>query len=95
MALARVQPGQINYASSGIGSVGHMAAELFAMTAGIKLHHIPYKGNGQAISEVLAGQVPLMTFADHQLVTKEPRAYVIHIDTDLLGEIFGRFCIGK
>lgn len=60
VAFAKSRPGQLNYASSGVGAVGHMAAELFAMTAGIKLQHIPYKGNGAAIAEVLAGQVPLM-----------------------------------
>lgn len=60
VAFAKSRPGDLNYASSGIGAVGHMAAELFAMTAGIKLQHIPYKGNGAAIAEVLAGQVPLM-----------------------------------
>jgi tripartite-type tricarboxylate transporter receptor subunit TctC len=60
VAFAKSRPGQVNYASSGVGAVGHMAAELFAMTAGIKLQHIPYKGNGAAIAEVLAGQVPLM-----------------------------------
>lgn len=71
VALAKSRPGQINYASSGIGAVGHMAAELFALTAGIKLQHIPYKGNGQAISEVLAGQVPLMFSA--------PAAVISHV----------------
>lgn len=58
--FAKARPGQVNYASSGVGAVGHMAAELLATTAGIQLVHIPYKGNGAAIAEVLAGQVPLM-----------------------------------
>jgi tripartite-type tricarboxylate transporter receptor subunit TctC len=71
VALAKVRPTQIDYASSGVGAVGHLAAELFAMTAGIKLQHIPYKGNGQAIAEVLAGQVPLMFSA--------PAAVVNHV----------------
>ena len=60
VALARARPDQVNYASAGVGAVGHMAAELFATVAGIKLQHIPYKGNGAAIADVLGGQVPLM-----------------------------------
>ncbi len=60
VAFAKARPGQVNYASSGVGAVGHMAAELLATTAGVQLVHIPYKGNGAAIAEVLAGQVPLM-----------------------------------
>jgi len=76
VALAKSRPGQINYASSGIGAVGHMAAELFAMTASIRLQHIPYKGNGQAISEVLAGQVPLMFSA--------PAAVISHVRANKL-----------
>ena len=44
VALARARPDQVNYASAGVGAVGHMAAELFATVAKIKLQHIPYKG---------------------------------------------------
>ena len=60
VAFARARPGQVNYASAGIGAVGHMAAELLATTAQIRIQHIPYKGNGAAIADVLGGQVPLM-----------------------------------
>jgi tripartite-type tricarboxylate transporter receptor subunit TctC len=60
VAFAKARPGQVNYASAGIGAVGHMAAELLATTAQIRLQHIPYKGNGAAIADVLGGQVPLM-----------------------------------
>jgi len=60
VAFARARPGQLNYASAGVGAVGHMAAELLATTAHIRLQHIPYKGNGAAIADVLGGQVPLM-----------------------------------
>jgi tripartite-type tricarboxylate transporter receptor subunit TctC len=76
VAFAKSRPGDLNYASSGIGAVGHMAAELFAMTAGIKLQHIPYKGNGAAIAEVLAGQVPLMFSA--------PAAVIGHVRANKL-----------
>lgn len=60
VALAKSRPGQLNYASAGVGAVGHMAAELLATTAGIRIQHIPYKGNGAAIADVLGGQVPLI-----------------------------------
>jgi len=56
VALAKARPGQINYASSGIGSISHLSTELFAMMAGIQLTHVPYKGIGQSITETIAGQ---------------------------------------
>jgi tripartite-type tricarboxylate transporter receptor subunit TctC len=46
-ALARAQPGRINFASPGVGTVGHFATELFATRAGVKLNHVPYKGAAQ------------------------------------------------
>jgi tripartite-type tricarboxylate transporter receptor subunit TctC len=60
IALARSKPGQLSYATSGIGSTGHIAAELFMREAGIKMLHVPYKGNAQSIADVLGGQVNLM-----------------------------------
>lgn len=54
---ARVAPGTINYASSGTGSTLHLAGALFAQQAGVDMVHIPYKGNSQAINDVVAGQV--------------------------------------
>ncbi len=58
IALAKSKPGAINYASSGIGSPGHLAAVLFESMAKIQITHIPYKGGGPAITDLLAGQVP-------------------------------------
>ena len=58
IALAKTKPGQINYASSGIGSPGHLAAVLLDSMAKIQLNHIPYKGGGPAITDLLAGHVP-------------------------------------
>jgi len=58
IALAKSKPGQLNYASSGIGSPGHLAAELMEAMTGIKLSHVPYKGGGPAITDLLAGHVP-------------------------------------
>jgi tripartite-type tricarboxylate transporter receptor subunit TctC len=57
VALAKKQPGRINYASPGAGSIAHLASELFWKTAGIKLNHIPYKGGGPAVADAIAGHV--------------------------------------
>lgn len=56
---ARGRPDQISYASSGQGSIQHLVGELFAQNLGINLLHIPYKGGGQAVNDVIAGQVNL------------------------------------
>lgn len=59
IALAKTQPGKINYASAGNGSGIHLSTVLFAVTAGIELTHIPYKGTGQALTDVIGGHVAL------------------------------------
>lgn len=56
----KAKPGEIAYASSGNGSTGHIAAELFSRAAGLKMLHVPYKGNAQSLVDVMAGQVPMM-----------------------------------
>lgn len=60
VALAKQRPGEISYASAGTGGTGHMAAELFNRHAGLKMLHVPYKGNAQAIVDVISGQVTMM-----------------------------------
>ena len=60
IALAKSRPGRINYASPGSGTGGHMAVELLKLMAGIALTHVPYKGSGPALIDVIAGQVPVM-----------------------------------
>jgi len=60
IALAKARPGEISYASAGTGGTGHMAAELFNRHAGLKMLHVPYKGNAQAIVDVISGQVTMM-----------------------------------
>ena len=60
VALARRSSQSPSYASSGNGSLPHLATELFKQVAGIELLHIPYRGDGQALTDVLAGRVPLM-----------------------------------
>lgn len=60
IALAKAHPNQLSYASAGTGGTGHMAAELFSRQAGIRMLHVPYKGNSQAIVDVIGGQVTMM-----------------------------------
>lgn len=60
VALAKARPNEISYASSGTGGTGHMAVELFNRQAGVKMLHVPYKGNSQALVDVIAGHVPMM-----------------------------------
>ena len=62
IALAKKDPGKIDYASSGNGSAQHLVGALFASMAGIELNHVPYKGSGQAMQDVLGGRVKV-TFA--------------------------------
>lgn len=59
IALARAKPNDINYASSGVGTANHLAAELLSSMAGIRLTHIPYKGSGAALPALIGGQVKL------------------------------------
>ena len=60
VALAKARPGQIDYASGGSGGSPHLATELFKKMAGIDLNHVPYRGAGPALTDVLAGQVQVM-----------------------------------
>jgi tripartite-type tricarboxylate transporter receptor subunit TctC len=62
VALARAQPGKLSFASAGIGTTPHMAGELFKDRAGQNLLHVPYKGSGPAMADLIAGQVQ-MTFS--------------------------------
>lgn len=60
IALAKARPGQLNFASAGIGSSNHMAGELFKVMAGINIVHVPYKGNAPSITDALAGNVEMV-----------------------------------
>ena len=71
VALAKAKKTALNYASAGNGTVGHMVAELFKIETGTQIVHIPYKGNGAAITDVLAGQVQIMFSA--------PAAVIAHV----------------
>ena len=73
IALAKASPGKLTFASSGTGAASHLAGELFKAMAGVDLLHVPYKGTGQAVTDLIAGQVNLM-FAPAQTVTAYVRA---------------------
>ena len=60
VALMKAKPGQINFASSGSGTSTHLAGELFKLTAGVSINHIPYKGGGPALTDLVGGQVQMM-----------------------------------
>jgi len=70
IAYARARPGQLSYASAGLGSTSHFSAELFNRMAGIQMAHVPYKGTGPALPDLLAGRVhvifePTLTMLPH------------------------------
>ena len=73
IAFARANPGRLSYASSGSGAASHLSAELFKSMARVDLLHVPYKGTGQAVTDLLAGQVDLL-FAPSQTVIQHVRA---------------------
>ncbi len=58
--LAKAKPGSLNYASVGNGSPGHIAGEMYKLRAAVDMAHIPYKGGGPAVTDVMGGQVPLL-----------------------------------
>jgi tripartite-type tricarboxylate transporter receptor subunit TctC len=62
IAYAKANPGKVNFGSAGVGTVSHITGEYFARAAGIQLVHIPYKGTGPALSDLLGGHIP-MAFA--------------------------------
>jgi tripartite-type tricarboxylate transporter receptor subunit TctC len=71
IALAKSKPGRLNYASSSVATSSHLAAEMFCIQAGIKMEHVPYKGAGPGLTDLMAGQVQVM-FAN-------PAAAIAHV----------------
>jgi tripartite-type tricarboxylate transporter receptor subunit TctC len=63
VALAKANPGRINYSSAGHGSTGHLTGELFRSRAGIEIVHVSYKGGGQAVQDLLGGQIQMLVTA--------------------------------
>jgi tripartite-type tricarboxylate transporter receptor subunit TctC len=60
IAHAKANPGKVNMASAGIGSAGHLAGELFMLMTGVRLVHVPYRGNAPALTDLIAGQVEVL-----------------------------------
>jgi tripartite-type tricarboxylate transporter receptor subunit TctC len=60
LAFAKANPGKVNFASQGVGSPGHVAGELLKMMAGIDMVHVPYRGGGPALTDLIGGQVQAM-----------------------------------
>src|ERR1700704_1675516 len=60
IALAKSKPGEVFYASTGVGTAPHLSGELFAMRGGLKLVHVPYQGSPQAVTDLLAGRTSMM-----------------------------------
>lgn len=73
VALAKAQPGKLNFASAGIGGLPHLAGELFKLTAKIDIVHVPYRGAAPAINDLLGQQVQ-MTFLDLPVILPQIRA---------------------
>jgi tripartite-type tricarboxylate transporter receptor subunit TctC len=73
VALAKAQPGKLNFASSGPGSLPHLAGELFKLTAGINIVHVPYRGAAPAVNDLLAQQVQ-MVFLDLPVLLPQIKA---------------------
>lgn len=76
IAWAKANPGKLNYASQGNGSVAHIGTEIFKQSTGVEMTHVPYKGSGQAIADVLAGQV--------QVFITTPPSVMQHVNTGKL-----------
>ena len=76
IALAKSKPGQLNYGSTGTGGSGHLAMEMFCTLAGVKMQHVPYKGAGPAITDLIGGQI--------QMHTNNPLVMISHIKSGKL-----------
>jgi tripartite-type tricarboxylate transporter receptor subunit TctC len=84
IAYVKQNPGKLNYASQGNGSVSHIGTEIFKQQTGVSLVHVPYKGSGQAIADVLAGQV--------QVFMTTPPSVMQHVQA---GKLKGYAVTGK
>jgi tripartite-type tricarboxylate transporter receptor subunit TctC len=73
VALAKAEPGKLNFASAGIGGLPHLAGELFKLTAKIDIVHVPYRGAAPAINDLLGQQVQ-MTFLDLPVILPQIKA---------------------
>ena len=90
---AKLAPGSINYGSAGVGTVTHIAGELFASMAGIKLVHVPYKGSGPVLNDLVGGHIPMSftpipaVHGDFQAGTLKPLAVTGATRSSLLPDV--------
>jgi tripartite-type tricarboxylate transporter receptor subunit TctC len=68
IAYAKANPGKLNYASGGTGSSTHLATELFSQMAGVRMVHVPYKGTGQSLTDLIAGNIQIAFFGFNQIL---------------------------
>lgn len=68
IALAKSRPGQLNFASGGSGTTSHLTGEYFKLAAGVKIVHVPYKGSGQATTDLMTGQIQMMFIGVHSSI---------------------------
>jgi tripartite-type tricarboxylate transporter receptor subunit TctC len=80
---ARAVPGKLNYGSPGEGSVGHLVAALFVARAGLSVVHVPYKGGGPAMADLLGGQIPMLFGNSGEVMAnaKSDRIRIIAVST--------------
>ena len=93
IAYAKANPGKVNYASAGTGSQQHVAGELFKMMAGIEMVHVPYRGGGPALADLMGGQVQLFfgtTASTIELIRSRQAARAGGDHRDALGGAAGR-----
>jgi tripartite-type tricarboxylate transporter receptor subunit TctC len=84
IAAAKAKPGAMNFASAGIGSVSHLAAERFRLSAGIEAQHIPFRGPNEAFTEVMAGRIDFyfLPLAPALPLVKEGQLIALAVSTD-------------
>ena len=84
IAAAKAKPGAMNFASAGVGSVSHLAAERFRLSAGIDAQHIPFRGPNEAFTELLAGRIDFyfLPLAPALSLVKEGRLIALAVSTD-------------
>lgn len=71
--MAKARPGAVNFGSGGVGSTPHLAAELFLQSAGVRMTHVPYRGEAPAIADVIGGQLPVV-FANVSVATPQVKS---------------------
>ena len=88
IALAKSKPGELNYASTGVGTAPHLSGELLGQRAGVKIQHVPYKGSPEAATDLLAGRVAMM-FSPASAVVAQAKAGNLNVLATATGKRLG------